>query len=784
MPFSAVSAVSALLGAWALSAPALAGDASPKPPPPPEVALEPLPSGASLRPTGLDGKPHQVHARLLLDHDRVTPGGTVRVGLHLQQDKGWHTYWKSPGGIGLPTDITWKLPDGSQAQPYEYPVPQRFEDEGLISFGYEDQVLLFSEVKLPANLPLGKHTLGADARWLVCETSCIPGEVSLTTEVEVAETASASRFAPTFDHFAAQHPVGEVAGLAVEAAVELSPVRPYDNVRAAFFVPQLAGMGAPKLKGTDPWPVFTPKSDSARWYIEKTEAFPVEGGTLVVMSGQAVAEELPASDALGGLIQVEIDGKLVATEVELPVAWGAPDSAQAKSDSRLFAMIPGAAPAAPAEPPVAPGAPASTASAEPVAAPAGLFSMLAFAFVGGLLLNLMPCVLPVLTLKLFGLVSHGGASPAEQKRSGLAYTAGIVLSFWALAGAVVALQASAGGIGWGFQFQSPLYVAGLATVVFAFGLSMFGVFEVPAFGTDAAAEAGAKGGLTGDFFNGVLATLVATPCTAPFLGPAVGFAFGQPAPIILLFFTVIGLGLAAPFLLVAFVPALFKFMPKPGAWMMTFKQVMGFTLIATTLWMVDILLAQIGAERTVGFLAFLTTVGVASWIFGHWGGLEETRQRQGLAFGAAVLVMLGGGWGFLDLRLDDSVCDDGSVSAEAADWSGPIPWQKLHQKRFEALAGQPRFIDFTADWCLTCKVNEATVLETDAVKQALAEHGYVPLKGDWTRRDPYITEWLVKYGRAGVPFYVVVPAHGDPIPLGETITQSQVLAALKQGAGK
>jgi thiol:disulfide interchange protein DsbD len=409
------------------------------------------------------------------------------------------------------------------------------------------------------------------------------------------------------------------------------------------------------------------------------------------------------------------------------------------------------------------------------------------AFLGGLILNVMPCVLPVISLKLFSLVGSAEKSAGAQRRAGLAFTGGVLASFALLAVGVAVVKASFGSVGWGFQFQSPTYVAALTTIVFAFGLSLFGVFEIPAFGADAAASATDREGLAGSFLFGMFATLLATPCSAPFLGTAVGFAFGQPMPVVFLFLMVIGLGLAAPFLVIAFVPGLFRMLPRPGAWMEVFKQLMGFTLIGTAIWLVDVLAAQVGPDRIVGFLAFLAVIGVGAWVFGRWGGVERTRRDQGLAFAGALAISLVGGWLFLDLDLDESEeCDDGALAAAAElSYAEEIPWQRFSGERLAQAAGTPLFIDFTADWCLTCKVNERTVIETEAVRGAMERCGMVALKADWTRRDEEITSWLTRYGKAGVPFYLVVPPTGTDhaIPLPEVITTSSLVSTIEQACG-
>lgn len=432
---------------------------------------------------------------------------------------------------------------------------------------------------------------------------------------------------------------------------------------------------------------------------------------------------------------------------------------------------------------------AVAASAESKAAPepieGGRFVwMLLLAFLGGMLLNVMPCVLPVLTMKLYSLVGQKDISASDRRVAGFAYSAGIVCSFVALAIAVVVLRLSFGqDVLWGFQFQYPAYVAALAALVWLFGLSLFGVFEVPALGANQAAEASAGEGTAGYFLTGVFATLLATPCSAPFLGTGMGFAFSLPTAGILLFFAVAGLGLAAPFLVISVVPALFRFLPRPGAWMDTFKHLMGFTLIATTLWLVDVLVGQVGADRGVSFLAVLLFLSIGAWVFGRWGGPTQSGARQVGAFALAVALSAVGAALFLDLEMaSDEAPATGSVTTDL-DFSEAVPWQPFTEESLAALEGTTVFVDFTADWCLTCKVNEKTILETKKVRNAMRDLGVVPLKADWTRRDPVITRWLQRYGKAGVPFYLVIPSDRslENIALPEVITGDGVIAALKQG---
>ena len=344
-------------------------------------------------------------------------------------------------------------------------------------------------------------------------------------------------------------------------------------------------------------------------------------------------------------------------------------------------------------------------------------------------------------------------------------------------------------VGWGFQFQYPAYTATLAAIVFVFGLSLFGVFEIPAFGSNAAAGAGAKEGVVGYFFTGVFAPLLATPCSAPFLGSAMGFAFGQTSVFVIVFFAMAGLGLASPFIAIAYVPVLFKLLPNPGAWMETFKQLMGFTLIATTVWLIDVLAAQVTVDATVGFVAFLACLGLAAWVFGHWAGVAASASRQFRVLIVSVAVSALGGWMFLDFT---------PIVSEMSDvQQGKIHWKMFREDRMASLLnryrdgedkyfdGQAVFLDFTAEWCLSCKANEKAFIETEAVKNALEELNAVAIKADWTNYDENITKWLKCFQSAGVPYYAILPA--DPsrkaILMGETVTTEGIVSALRDASG-
>ena len=774
--------------------------ASAPPPPPPKVDFSSLPDSASQRKDGLDGKPHPVLARVMIDRTALAPGSKARIGLHLEQDDGWHTYWKSPGDIGKPTEIAWTSPVDLAVGAHEYPVPQRFDQMGEVSFGYDDQVLLISEIEIPPDTPVGEHTIEADANWLVCKEICIRGDAQVKLPVEiVAEAAEsgASEFAPLFDHYQAQHPqhVLEASELGWDSSLSVAQVPADGTFRSVFlFTPTGEAPFAPM--GDALWPAFTPivPTDWSWGLLDPPKIKQLDDGrVLVVMDAEAYEPEpIPTNAKIGGLVQLKVGDHWVRTEVLSSLPFTEAGATVEATRSPLLDMAQEHFPLEGQPEPEVGGA--EPEGADPVQAtvvgnpnevslPVGLLMGL----LGGLILNIMPCVLPVLFLKLFGLVEQADITNRERQISGVAYTGGILVSFWVLAGIIITLKSVFGAsIGWGFQFQYPEYVAALATIVFVFGLSLFGVFEIPAFGVNAASNAADKEGPLGYFMYGVFAVLLATPCSAPLLGPAIAYAFSAPPVELTAIFTMIGLGLASPFLIIAFMPGLFAYLPRPGEWMETIKQFLGFTLVATTVWLVSVLGEQIGLDRTIWFLAFLMMAALGAWIFGRFGGLAATGQRQASAFAVAALVVAGSGWGFLDFTLAQPECDDGSV-AEAGDlaFDEEIPWQPFSEDRVAALAGSPIFIDFTAEWCLTCKVNERTVLEQSSVRQSMASLGIVPLKADWTRRDEVITAWLKRFERAGVPMYLVIPPSGnvgDAILLPETITPGMVIDAFERAA--
>ncbi|MFZ4776715.1 MAG: protein-disulfide reductase DsbD family protein, partial [Terrimicrobiaceae bacterium] len=414
--------------------------------------------------------------------------------------------------------------------------------------------------------------------------------------------------------------------------------------------------------------------------------------------------------------------------------------------------------------------------APPSALSQGLLLALFYGFLGGLILNLMPCVLPVISLKIFGFLKQAGDSPQKVFAHGLAFVGGIFAWFLGLGLIVVVLKAGGSEVTWAFQFQNPWFNVAIGSVVFVFALNLFGVFELilPGRASTALESASSSSGLAGSFFQGAFATLLATPCTAPFLGTALGFAFSQSSAVILAMFAAVAFGMGFPYLLLTARPGWMKFLPRPGAWMERLKQFMGFPLLATLVWILSIVGGQRGTDGMFWFLCFLLCLAISCWLYGSFCGPLSSMRARVLAILLALLFSVGGGWYFLGEKF---------VGAGREEVGG-IPWVPFSAQKLADLqtAGQSVFVDFTADWCITCKFNERTAIDTPAVRQLIEQKKVVPMRADWTNANPEITAALKSFGRVGVPFYVIYPAGrpGEPIVLPELLTESILTDALKK----
>ena len=694
----------------------------------------------------------RLEGSLLVDRDAVRPGETLHVGLLLEMDPHWHVYWRNPGQSGAAPQLHWKL-EGADVGPVAWPFPEVFrQSDGFITtYGYTDQVLLASPAAFRAGTG-GTVEVRLDADVLVCEIQCIPGELHLSRPVRVAADAADSPTADfeTFERFAARvpRPAGD-AELGLEALYSQSAIRPGDSFRAALSVRELG----PATRALED--AFVPdRVDGVEWLATGGQRPPfLGGGFLVTLKGSAPADASHGDSRLRGVLAVSRRGTQEFVEVDLPLPRAAAGAAVTTLDSPWLEPAPAA----------------SDSSGGGIS----LGRAIALALLGGLILNAMPCVLPVLAIKVFGLAELAQHGRGEILRHGLAYTAGVLASMAALAGIVVALRAAGTSVGWGFQFQEPLFIAAIAAVLVVFALSLFGVFEFRLDATRLASAGAEATGARRSFFEGLLAVVLATPCTAPFVGTAVGFAFASSPATIFAIFLAIGAGLAAPFLAVCAVPAWARLVPRSGPWTLQLRAALGFALLGTVVWLLSVLGRSAGADAQIALLAYLCALAAGVWIFGALQQLERVSPAR--IAGIALLAL--GLLGLRALPVSESQAAPQGTQSES------------EGRRFSAAdvsaaraSGAPVFVYFTADWCLTCKVNEHAVLENARVRGELERRGFAIFKGDWTRRDEAIRQELARFGKAGVPLYLVYGPSGQPIVLPELLTVDLFIDALQRAA--
>jgi thiol:disulfide interchange protein DsbD len=706
-----------------------------------------------------NGEP-RVEARLLVESENARPGEALRVGVLLSLDRGWHVYWRNSGQSGIATQLDWKI-DGASVGPIEWPFPSVFrEADGFITtYGYAKQVLLLSEARFAPDAREGEAQVAVDANFLVCEVQCIPGEAKLSRSVHVsnADALPDPEMHALFEEWSARVPrAAGTAGVELEAVYSLSAIRPGDTFRAAVAAREQGG-GLLEAGTDDPANAFVPDRVGGIELLVTGARRPefLAGGLLLSLDGRASTD--PPKDAAGrlrGVLALERAAGPAYVEVDLPLPRAAAGAdVAALSSPWLEAPPPDPALAVP------------------------FWRALLLALAGGLILNLMPCVLPVLALKVFAIPEIAHRDRAGVVRHGIAYLAGVLVTMSALALAVVALRAAGTSVGWGFQFQEPLFVAAISAVLVVFALNLFGVFEI-GFDATALANAGAQAtGARRSFFEGLLAVVLATPCSAPFLGTAIGFAFASPAPTIVAIFLAIGAGLAAPFVLVTLIPGLARFVPRSGAWMLHLRTGLGFALLGTVVWLLWIMGRGAGAGAQTALLAYLLVLAAGVWAYGLLQRAERTHVARAAALSLALLAALG--LAALPVAEARPVSEAEDAGAKLA--SAPFSREAVSA----ALAsGRPVFVYFTADWCLTCKVNEHAVLSDTRVARALADENYVTLIGDWTRRDETIRAELARFGKAGVPLYLVYsPSAPDrPAVLPELLTVDLFLNALHAAA--
>ncbi|WP_342235799.1 protein-disulfide reductase DsbD family protein [Inquilinus sp. OTU3971] len=665
-------------------------------------------------------------ARLVTAVDGTGTLAEIPAGLHIRLDPHWKTYWRSPGDAGLPPALDWTGSANLGTAALAYPAPHRFQLFGLETYGYETEVVF--PLTLPVAQPGQPQHLALAATVLVCSDICIPANFSFALDLPAGAATPDPDAANLIDRYANTVPGdGSAAGLAIGpvAAITAGPnggLRIEATARESFEAPDIFVEGAPGDAFAAP---RIATSEGGRRLVAEIDRVQAAADPPVALPGSPVVLTL-------------VDGpRSVEAEATVgPAVAAAPDAA-------------------------------------------AWLSILGVALLGGLILNLMPCVLPVLSLKLLSIVGVGGRTPRWQRLGLLATAGGILASFLVLAAGAVGLKAAGASVGWGLQFQEPVFLAAMAVIVTLFGCNLLGLFEVtlPGRAMDAAARASGAGrpekhGLAGPFLTGAFATLLATPCSAPFVGTALGFALSRGPAEIGAIFAALGLGMALPYLLIAAVPGLARLLPRPGRWMVWIKAVLGLALFGTAVWLLSVLAVQVPPAAAGVVAAVLAAIVLVLWL----------RRRGGIAvrrLGAVVAAVLAIAAVLLPLRFD-------RPDAAAAQAASSIPWVRFDRAAIPGLVreGKVVFVDVTADWCLTCKVNKLLVINRDPVAAALGEAGVAPLLADWTNPDQGIADYLAAHGRYGIPFNAVYgPGAPDGILLPELLSTEAVLDALKQARG-
>jgi thiol:disulfide interchange protein/DsbC/DsbD-like thiol-disulfide interchange protein len=679
----------------------------------------------------------QVQASLVAADKSVQPGHSLTVALRLDQQPTWHTYWIS-AGTGYPTSLRWDLPPGWTAGPIKWPVPIVIRDanDNITGNGYERIVDLPITITPAGNLKTGEHvTLEAQAKWLMCSDICIPGRAKVTLILPVSLGTPQPDEAVRAE--LARMPMPQSA-----TGWKLAAVRHGKNVTL-----QLSGAGT----------VESPRFFSEDGFIQYDQPQTAlnSGGSLTFALPISEDAEAATSKLVGVLAYTDEQGVYRGLHIDVPFGSSATAASAAAAGPTTIASGSGPVKSA-----------GTTSGSSSGATIAGLFATLVSALLGGLILNLMPCVFPVLGIKIVGFVNQSGNERRKVTLHGVVFTLGVLVSFWALAGVLAVLRAGGAQLGWGFQLQSPAFVFCLAVVMLIFALSLSGVFEFGLSAMGIGSRLQTKDGYAGTFFTGVLATVVATPCSAPFLAPALGAALALPTAQSFLVFSAIGIGLSSPYLLLSTFPQAVKWLPRPGRWMETFKQLMAFPLYATVGYLIWVLDGQVRETGLLMALLGLTVVAMAIWLYGRYTspGMSRRHSRLGLA-GALVLLVFG-------LQL-------GWPRAAAAT---DITWEPWSIERVQQLraANRPIYVDFTARWCATCQANKKLVFGSDKVTRYFRTHNVATLKADWTNSDPRITAELAKWNRSAVPFNLVyVPTQSEPKVLPEVLTPSVVLRAFE-----
>lgn len=657
---------------------------------------------------------------LVTESNTIAPNRDFLAGLHFVLDKGWHIYWINAGDAGLPPRVQWQLPKGITAGEIQYPAPQRLPLGPLMDFGYVNEVLLPIPMRSDASLKLGTATLRGHLHFLVCSSVCIPGQAEVTRKVSIAALPGTPdpTTEPLFLNAERHMPLAVPAGRFVTVS----------QTKDAFIVTLQMGQSIPSAE-------FYPYQQNliANASAQTVQSLP-DGVRITVPKAQGL-QQIPAT--LHGLIKLPNDK---AYEFTTPIAAAAPAPSPQKPRSSLARIL-------------------------------------AFAFLGGIILNLMPCVFPVLFIKGLSLVQSSGEERKRLRAHGAMYTLGILVSFWIIVAVLLALRAGGTHLGWGFQFQSPYFVAFMALLFFFLGLSLAGQFEIGLGLTSAGGELAQRGGYTGSFFTGVLATVVATPCMAPLLGAAIGFALTQRAWVTFAVFTLLALGLAAPYVALTVRPVWARLLPRPGKWMEYLKQAVSIPIFAAMIWMIWVFGLETNIGAVTALLAGMLITAIAGWMLGHWPAKRIPTCISILLLAAAIALPV---YAAKQMPGTGGPKSHMTISGTSADQA----WQPFSPQLVSSLRaqGKPVFVDFSAAWCLSCQVNERAVLDRSDVIDAFRQAGVSTMRADWTNHDDTITAALSQLGRSGVPTYALYSGSPSEPPklLPEVLTKGIVLDALAQ----
>lgn len=699
------------------------------------------------------GPAPQTKMRMFLSHEVARPGDTVMAALEVASNPNWHTYWRNAGDAGIPTTIEWSMPANVTPQPIEWPVPHKMTLQKIAAYVYEGTEYLLIPIKLGSDVKTGPAELKAQVDWLECDKTCHPQATNLTAVLEIGVESKLAEHTSLFE----------------KARGRLPKAKPPFEVAAKW--------ESNAKKDTRTLVITWPAKEAASnpdFFPFESENYSVQAPTTAQPASEKVVlrKEVTLRDGIASWPRSIAGLVMNDSTAKEPVAF---EAVLALNDEIVSNGVPGDA--------------VGGIQFGDSPAPSSLWAVLGIAFLGGLILNIMPCVLPVLALKILSFVNQSGAETRRAKQLGMVYALGVLASFAVLAGVIVGVQKTGQIASWGMQYQSPIFLVVMVTLVTLISLNLFGVFEITLGGKTmgAASELASKEGTAGAFFNGVLATVLGTSCTAPFLAFAIGYALGQPALVTLVVFLTMGVGLAFPYVVLTWNPALLRLLPKPGAWMEKFKIAMGFPMLATAIWLYGVAVkAHFGTSGAFWLAIFLLLVAFAFWVYGAF--IQKGRGRKAFAGFVSLAIMVIAVAFVLEKQLSWRKPNYAQNSGRTVASSSGVDWQRWSPAAVAQVRGErrPILVDFTADWCANCQVNKYSSIEIEAVEKKLKEINAVSMIGDFTLKDPVIAEELKRFKRYAVPLVLVYPADPDqpPMILPELLTPGIVLEALERAAGR